>query len=270
MVERRLTPHIATQEEVDAIKGMARGNGNTMFEQAVKRGGDASRADKVAAAMARAIDGKPIEEPKAPEAPKAPEPVKPLEPVAAKPAEPKAPEPVKAPEIKPKEAEAIKQAILDANKPPELPKAEPYKFTKDYIAQAKAAVEELRGMLGNEKFAELEPRIEKGLASDNFEKNAKGGYDAKANVFDIALKAQGFVGVPTPEEKEERVADVREAASVKPSPVVELPKENAPKTQKDWVKDLKSGDPVKKKAAMYHLIGVDETADQLKGMLGRK
>jgi hypothetical protein len=258
MTEKKLEG-LATQEEIDAVRGVSRGSGGTMFEQSVRRGNAASAADKAAAGIQRAIDGKPIVEDKPPEpVPKTPEPVKP-EPVAEKPV-------VKAPEIKPAEVKAIEKAIIEANKEPAANPAQPYAFTKDYIAQAKAAVEELRGILGNEKFAELEPRIEKGLASDNFEKNAKGGYDAKANVFDIALKAQGFIGIPTPEEKEERVADIREAASVKPSPVVESPPAGA-KTQKDWVKQLKHGSHAERKAAMNHLIGVDETAEQLQGMI---
>ena len=185
------------------------------------------------------------------------------EPAAAQavtPAEPTQPvvEPAKV-EVKPSEksVELAKDPALD------------YKFTKEYIAEAKAALSELKVSLGEAKFSELEESIKKGLDSPFFIKNAKGGYTAKENIADIALKAQGFVNVPSAEDKAAKVAAVRDVAKVAPSPVIDTQQAKG-KTQKDYLKDLKSGDPAARKAAMYKLTGVDETMGLIDGYMKRK
>jgi hypothetical protein len=149
------------------------------------------------------------------------------------------------------------------------PEALDYKFSKEYIQEAKAALGELKIKLGETKFAELEESIKKGLDSPFFIKNAKGGYTAKENIADIALKAQGFTGVPTEEEKAAKVAHVRENAHIPPSPVVTQTVTQG-KTQKDLLKDLKHGDPQARKSAMYKLTGVDETMALIDGYMKRK
>jgi hypothetical protein len=229
----------ATEEEINAIKGVHR------FDVP---------ANEQAEAIKTVNNNYGIHDPN--QAINAPvEPVKPVIELVVEPV--KAVEPVKVEEpIKPVE-------------PAKVEPVEKYAFTKEYIAEAKTALAEIKTTLGEAKFSELEESIKKGLDSPFFVKNAKGGYTAKENIADIALKAQGFVNVPTEAEKAAKVAALRETVAIVPSPVID---NQAPKgrSQKDLLKDLKSPDYAARKAAMYKLTGVDETMDLINGYMKRK
>ena len=167
----------------------------------------------------------------------------------------------------PKEASTAPVAPAAKDEPglseTELKELESFKIPAAYLKEADEALDDLKSKLGS-KYDVIDEKLNKYLASKNFEKLCKGGFTAAQAVTQLALQAQGFV-LEDPEttalvtRKIEELKDASQLRPAAPAPVEVVD------TEKQLMHSWKKGATARERQeALTKLLNVDESVNLVK------
>lgn len=142
--------------------------------------------------------------------------------------------------VEPPKAE-VPKAEPPKETPKDTPKPDVFTISEAYIEEAKKELEAFKATIGT-GWAELEGKVEKIIASENFDKLVKGGFTPKQAITQIGLMAQGFVNPDEKAAMAKKVQEIKDAAAITPAPPAPAPEpENPDVLVKRGLKEIKHG-----------------------------